>query len=134
MAERVSVGVLWIHLNNYGAAEFSSGRLKGKLFAMADLGSLLFLAALFLAMFSARIAAAIVLTASLLCLPFDLYILRPGPYQRIFKIEYPVPFQRPFVRSNWAALGVLSLAIAASQILHSFSRERAHSKSRKRTD
>jgi len=36
MAERVSVGVLWIHLNNYGAAEFSSGRLKGKLFAMAD--------------------------------------------------------------------------------------------------
>jgi hypothetical protein len=91
MAERVSVGVLWIHLNNYGAAEFSSGRLKGKLFAMADLGSLLFLAALFLAMFSARIAAAIVLTASLLCLPFDLYILRPGPYQRIFKVEYSVP-------------------------------------------
>jgi hypothetical protein len=127
-------GVLWIYLNDYGAAEFRSGRLTGKLFAMADLGSLLFLAALLLAMFFPRIAAAIVLTASLFCLPIYLYILRPGPYLRIFKVKYSVPLQRPFVWNNWAVVGVFSLAIAAFLSLHRFLIERAHSKLRKRTD
>ena len=118
------VGVLWIRLDDFGASEFSGGRLTGKLFTMAELGSLLFLAALVLTFFSPRVAAAIALAATLLCLPFYLYILMPGPYQQIFKGEYSVPLQRPFVWNNWAVVGVLSLVIAACLSLYSLSRGR----------
>jgi len=43
-----------------------------------------------LTIFFPRVAAVIVLTATLLCLPSYLYILIPGPYRRIFKGEYSV--------------------------------------------
>ena len=81
------VGVLWIRLDDFGASEFSGGRLTRKLFTMADLGSLLFLVALLMTMFFPRVAAAIALVAALLCLPFYLYILMSGPYRQIFKGE-----------------------------------------------
>jgi len=88
------VVVLWIRLDDFCASEFSAGRLTGKLFTMADLGSLLFLVALLLTIFFPRVAAAIALAATLLCLPFYLYILMPGPYRQIFKGEYSVPLQK----------------------------------------
>jgi hypothetical protein len=116
------VGVLWIRLDDLGASEFSGARLTGKLFTMADLGSLLFLVALLLTMFFPRVAAAIALVAALLCLPFYLYILMPGPYRQIFKGEYSVPLQRPFVWNNWAVVGAISLAIAAFWSLHNLSK------------
>jgi hypothetical protein len=34
--------VLWVHLDDFGASEFSGGRLTGPLFKMADIGSVLF--------------------------------------------------------------------------------------------
>ena len=113
-------GVLWIHLDDFGASEFSGGRLTGKLFTMADLGALLFLLALLLTMFFPRVAATVAFVASLLCLPFYLYILVPGPYRQIFKGEYSVPLQRPFVWNNWAAAGVVSLLLAAILGVRSF--------------
>ena len=113
------VGVLWIRLDDFGASEFCGDRLTGKLFTMADLGSLLFLVALLLTMFFPRVAAAIALVAALLCLPFYLYILMPGPYRQIFKGEYSVPLQRPFVWNNWAVVGAIGLVIAAFWSLHS---------------
>jgi hypothetical protein len=122
------VGLLWISLEReFGLTEFFGGSLTGRLFAMADFGFLFFLMALLLTIFYPRVAAALVLAAALLCLPFYLYILMPGPYRRIFKGEYSVPLQRPFVWDNWAVVGVLSLVIAAFLSLHSFSKERAHS-------
>ena len=105
----------------------SGGRLTGKLFAMADVGCLLFLIAPLSTILFPRVAPAIALTATLLCLPFYLYILMPGPYRRIFKGEYSVPLQRPFVWDNWAIVGVLSLVIAASLSLRNSWKERAHS-------
>ena len=119
------VGVLWIRLDDFGASEFSGGRLTGKLFTMADLGSLLFLVALLLTIFFPRVAAVIALAATLLCLPFYLYILMPGPYRQIFKGEYSVSLQRPFVWNNWAVVGVLSLVIAAFLSLQGLSNGRA---------
>jgi len=119
--------VLWIQLNGFGVSEFSGGRLTGKLFTMAGVGCLLFLVALLSTILFPRVAAAIALMATLLCLPFYLYILMPGPYRRIFKGEYSVPLQRPFVWDNWAVVGVLSLLIAASLSLHNLWKERAHS-------
>jgi hypothetical protein len=119
------VVVLWIRLDDSGASEFSGGLLTGKLFTMADLGSLLFLVALLLTIFFPRVAAAIALAATLLCLPFYLYILMPGPYLQIFKGEYSVPLQRPFVWNNWAIVGVLSFVIAAFLSLQGLSNGRA---------
>ena len=119
------VVVLWICLDDFGASEFSGGRLTGKLFTMADLGSLLFLVALLLTIFFPRVAAVIALAATLLCLPFYLYILMPGPYRQIFKGEYSVSLQRPFVWNNWAVVGVLSLVIAAFLSLQGLSNGRA---------
>jgi len=113
-------GVLWIHLDDFGASEFSGGRLTGKLFTMADLGALLFLLALLLTMFFPRVASTVAFVASLLCLPFYLYILMPGPYRQIFKGEYSVPLQRPFVWNNWAPIGVVSLLLAAILGVRSF--------------
>jgi hypothetical protein len=109
----VSVAVLWIHLDDFGASEFSGGRLTGRLLRMADLGSLFFLLALVLMFFLRRTAATIALFAVLLCLPFYLYILMPGPYRWIFKGEYYVPLNRPFHWDTWAAIGVFSLLFAA---------------------
>jgi hypothetical protein len=77
--------VLWIHLNDFGASEFSGGRIAGQLLAMAEVGFLLFLVALLLTVFSPRVAAVNALTATPLCLPFYLYILMPGPFRQIFK-------------------------------------------------
>jgi Na+/proline symporter len=119
------VGVLWIRLDDFGASEFSGGQITAKLFTMADFGSLLFLVALLLTIFFPRVAAAIALAGALLCLPFYLYILMPGPYRQIFKGEYSVPLQRPFVWNSWAVVGVLSLVIVAFLSLHSLSKGRA---------
>jgi hypothetical protein len=119
------VGVLWIRLDDFGASEFSGGRLTEKLFTMADLGTLLFLAALLLTVFFPRVAAVVALAATLLCLPLYLYILMPGPYRQIFKGEYSVPLQRPFVWDNWAVVGVLSLVVAACLSLDSLRKGRA---------
>lgn len=114
-------GVLWIHLGDFGGSEFSGGRLTGRVLTMAELGSALFLIALLLTIFFPRVAAALALTASVLCLPFYLYILMPGPYRWIFKGEYSVPLQRPFVWDNWAVAGMLSLAIAGILSLRNLS-------------
>jgi hypothetical protein len=121
----VCVGVLWIHLNDFGASEFSGGRLTGKLLTMADVGCLLFLIAVLSAILFPRVAVAIALTATLLCLPFYLYVLMSGPFRRIFKGEYSVPLQRPFFWNNWAVVGVLSLVVAAFLSLHNLSKGRA---------
>lgn len=119
------VGVLWIRMDALGASEFGGGRVTGKLFTMADLGSLLFFVALLLTIFFPRVAAGVALAAALLCLPLYLYVLMPGPYRQIFKGEYSVPLQRPFVWNNWAAVGVLSLVIAAFLSLRTLSKGRA---------
>ena len=119
-------GVLWIHLDDFGASEFSGGRLTGKLFAIADLGFALFLVALLLTVFFPRVAATFALTATLLCLPFYLYIVMPEPYRRILKGEYSLPLQRPSVWNNWAVLGIFSLGVAGILSLRSFFKGRTH--------
>ncbi len=117
--------VLWIRLDDFGASEFSGGWLTGPLFRMADLGSVLFLVAFVLTFFLRRTAAAITLGAALLCAPFYLCILMPGPYQWIFKGESSVPDSQPFYWNNWAVVGVLSLLLAAILSLRSFSKDQA---------
>ena len=121
----VCAGVLWTRLIGFGASEFSGGRITGKLFAVAEVGLLLFFVALLLTVFCPRVAAAIALAATLLGLPFYLCVLTPGLYRQIFKGEYSAPLQRPFGWNNWAAAGVLTLVIAAFLSLQSLSKGRA---------
>jgi hypothetical protein len=80
-------GVLWIHLDDFYASEFSGGWLTGKLLTMADIGTLLFLSALVFTIFLPRFGAVVALAAIMLCLPLYLFFIMPGPYQRLFKGE-----------------------------------------------
>jgi hypothetical protein len=117
--------VLWIHLDQLGASEFIGGSLTGPLYGMADLGFLFFLLALVLTFFFRRIAAAIALTAALICLPLYLYALVPGAYHWMFKGEYSVPFGRPFRWDSWAIVGIFSLVIVATLSIRSYLRIQA---------
>jgi len=116
--------VLWVHLDDFGASEFGGGRLTGPLFKMAELGASFFLLTVLLTFFLPRTAATIALASTLLCLPFYLYVLMPGPYRWIFKGEYSVPLNEPFHWDNWAAVGVLNLLVVATLSVRSYSRAR----------
>jgi hypothetical protein len=104
--------VAWRHMDDFGASEFSGGWLTGTIFSMFDDGSLAFILAWLLTFFFRRIAAAIALMASLLCLPLYLYITAPGPFRSVFRGEYSVPLQTNFVWDRWAAFGILTLVVA----------------------
>lgn len=108
------VAVLWIHLDDFGNSEFIGGWLTGKIFSLADFGGILFLFALLLTVFLPRVASAVALLASLLCLPLYLYVVAPGPFRRIFKGAYSVSLQHPFVW-DWSAMsGIATLVFAAT--------------------
>jgi hypothetical protein len=92
--------------------EFSGGRVTGPLFDLSEIGSLLFVVALFLTFVYPRVAAAIASVATLLCLLLYLYFTAPGPFRRVFRGEYSVPLQASFVWDKWAISGILSLAVA----------------------
>jgi hypothetical protein len=87
--------------------EFSGGRLTGPLLKMADLGFLLFLLALILAFFFRRTAATIAIAAALLCLPFYLFFLVPGPYLWIFKANTPTHSTDHFIGTTGRLLEYL---------------------------
>ena len=113
--------VLWIRLDDYGASEFGGGWLTGPLFRMADGGGLLFLVAMPLTFFARRLAAVSALVAAFLCLPFYLYIVMPGPYRWIFKIQPHFMNDQAFYWNSWAFAGLISLMFAATLSLRAFS-------------
>src|SRR5438477_4952637 len=115
------LAVAWIRLDDIGASEFIGGRVTGPQFTMAECGSFLFMPALILTFFYRRIAAGIVLMASLLCLPLYLYFIAPSPFRWVFKGEQTVPRQGSFVWNNWAIAGITSLIVAIVLCLRSFS-------------
>lgn len=114
IASLACAGVLWMHLGEFGASEFSGGWLTGKILTMADIGAVLFLCTLALTILVPRIGATVVLLAIALCLPLYLFVLMPGPYRQIFKGEYSDPLQRAFVWNPWAVAGIVTLVFAAT--------------------
>src|SRR5258708_17115781 len=74
------IGVAWLHLDDIGASEFSGGRVTAPLFAMAGIGSFLFIPAIILTFFYRRIAAGIALMAALLFQPLYLFFMGSGPF------------------------------------------------------
>jgi len=113
----------WTHLDDFGASEFGGGRLTASLIKMADFASVLFAMALLLTFFRPRFAAAVVLPATLLCLPLYLYLLMPGLYRWILKGEYSVTIDRPFHWNNWAAVGILSLLFVVVLSFRTYSKD-----------
>src|ERR1700720_4013523 len=98
---------------SFAGTEASGGALTAPLENLYDIGFLLFLIALFLALFYPRIAAATMVLASLLCLPFYLYFTTPGLFPRVFpKMIWEHPLEANFIWNRWAILGILTLAVA----------------------
>jgi hypothetical protein len=109
------VGVFVALQNTRGleGTEFSGGWLTGPLLSMADIGIVLFLLALVVTFMFPRVAAAIGLASSLLCLPLYLYSIAPVPFSQIFGSghEFKVQPSGGFHWDRWALAGVLTLAV-----------------------
>jgi hypothetical protein len=87
-------------------------QVPGPILDSLDRGSLLLVLALVLTFVRPRIAAALSIVASLLCLPLYLYFTAPGPFRRVFGGEYSVPLEANFVWDRSAIFGVLAVAAA----------------------
>jgi hypothetical protein len=80
---------------------------------MVELGIILFAIALLVTFLRLRAAAAMILAASLLCLPFYLYFVAPGPFRAVFRGEYTVPAPANFVWDRAMLAGIVTVLIAA---------------------
>jgi hypothetical protein len=87
---------------------------------MTAAGALLFVVASAMMCFYRRIAAAITILASLLCLPLYLYFTAPGPFRWLFGGEYSVPLRASFVWDPWTTFGIALLAITIFISLRTF--------------
>ena len=105
--------LLWRYANDLKGTEFSGGWITGPLLDMKDVGTLLFIASLLLTFLYRRVAAGIMLVASVLCLPLCLYFIAPRPFRWVFRGEYSVPAPANFVWSKWGVARILALVMAA---------------------
>jgi hypothetical protein len=68
--------------------------------------------ALLLTFINRRIAAGIVVAASLSALPLYLYFVAPGVFRRVVRGEYSIPVQASFVWDKWAIGIILAIVVA----------------------
>jgi hypothetical protein len=94
--------------------EFSGGWLTGPLLSMADIGTLLFVLALVLTFLFPRVAAAIGLASSLLCLPLYCFFIAPVPFAQVFVRghEFKVQPVQGFHWHTWPVTALLGVAVA----------------------
>jgi hypothetical protein len=107
----------WLTLRNTSVVEgteFSGGRLTGPILTMCEIAILVFVVGIVLAYRFRRIASTISLLASLLCLPFLLYFIAPGPFRAVFRGEYSVPLQSNFVWSRWSLETAIAILIVVT--------------------
>jgi len=93
--------------------EFAGGWLTGPLLSMEDLGISLFIVAIVLTFVFPRVAAAIGLASSLLCLPLYLFDVAPVPFAQVFARghEFKVQPAPGFHWDIWLVTGLLALAL-----------------------
>ena len=96
----VSAGIALHNTDGLDGTEFSGGWLTGPLLSMSDLAILLFILNILVTFFFRRIAAAIALTGSLLCLPLYLYFTAPVPFGNIFAFGHEFKV-RPAAGLHW---------------------------------
>jgi len=93
--------------------EFAGGWLTGPLLSMEDTGITLFIVAVVLTFVFPRVAAAIGLASSLLCLPLYLFFIAPVPCAQVFARghEFKVQPASGFHWLTWPVTGLLALAV-----------------------
>ena len=118
----VCVIVALRNTNGLEGTEFSGGWLTGPLLSMIDIGTLLFVLGLIVTFMYPRIAQAIALASSLLCLPLYLYFIAPVPFNQIFGFghQFKVQPSGGLHWNGWAITGVVTLAVTAYVCLHGF--------------
>lgn len=105
----------------FEGTEFSGGWLSGRLLHLYDIGALLFVIALLLTFFYQGIAAAVIVLASLFCLPLCLFFTAPGPFRRVFSgVYFEGPLHASFVWNTKAVLGILTFVVAAGVAVSGF--------------
>jgi hypothetical protein len=94
--------------------EFSGGWVTGPLLSMADSGTLLFVLAVVLTFLFPRVAAAIGLAATLLCLPLYCFFIAPVPFAQVFARghEFKVQPAPGFHLHMWPVTALLGVAVA----------------------
>jgi hypothetical protein len=109
----VSVAVALCNSNGLEGTEFSGGSLTGPLLLMTDIGSVLFALVLISSFLYPRVAGAIGLVSSLLCLPLYLYLIAPVPFNHFFSFghEFKVQPSGGFHWDRWTIVGALTLAV-----------------------
>ena len=110
----VCVSLAWQISSGYEGTEFSGGWLTGPLLSMEDVGIPLFIVAIVLTFVFPRVAAAIGLSASVLCLPLYLFFIAPLPFAEIFARghEFMAPPTPGFHWETWPVIAVGASAIA----------------------
>jgi hypothetical protein len=110
--------------NTHGleGTEFSGGWLTGPLLSMIDIGTVLFVLALVVTFIYPRIAGAIGLASSLLCLPLYLYFIAPVTLNQIFGFgrQFKVQPSGGFHWDRSPIAGVLTLAVTTYVCLRGF--------------
>jgi len=92
---------------------------------MCEITLVAFVVGIVLAFPFPRITSVISLLASLLCAPFLLYFIAPGPFRAVFGSEYSVPLQSNFVWGRWSlTLPIAVLTIVAISLWNLFSMHR----------
>jgi len=106
--------------------EFSGGWLTGPLLSMADIGTLLFVLALVLTFLFPRVAAAIGLASSLLCLPLYCFFIAPVPFAQVFVRghEFKVQPVQGFHWHTWPVTALLGVAVAVYACIRRLSHSR----------
>jgi uncharacterized membrane protein len=106
------VAVSWTQADRVDGTEFVGARVTGPIFSLFESGMLIFVLAIVLTFVYRWIAAVAGIVASLVCFPFYLYFLLPGPFRSVFRGIYSVPLQSNFVWDNGMIAGALALALA----------------------
>jgi hypothetical protein len=93
--------------------EFSGGWLMGPLLSMEEIGTILFVLAVVATFVFPRVAAAIGLASSLLCLPLYLFFIAPVPFAQVFASghEFKVQPALGFHWHTWPVTGLLAIAV-----------------------
>ena len=117
----VCVIVALRNTNGLEGTEFSRGWLTGPLLSMIDIGTVLFVLALIVTFMYPRIAGAIGLASSLLCLPLYLFFIAPVTFNQIFGFghQFKVQPSGGFHWERWPIAGVLTLAVTIYVCLRS---------------
>jgi len=106
------VVMVFRELEFLGHSEFSGGSVTGPLFRLADTGEIFFVMGLLLTFAFRRVAAALSLVASLLCLPLYLCLMFPGVSRNIIHGEYSTPLESNVLWNKRLIVGLLALATA----------------------